>query len=79
MAIYVRESATRAHPEVNEVRSNCGCGFLSVRAFDAAAMLLEADVVDGTALVQVIERLSTTRAWPVCTCTTPRRAVMPHG
>jgi hypothetical protein len=56
-AIYVRESATRAHPEVNEVPQQLRLRLLSVRAFDAAAMLLEADVVDGTALVQVIERM----------------------
>src|SRR5439155_16652618 len=56
-AIYVRENAARAYPEVNEVPQQLRLRLLSVRAFDAAAMLLEADVVDGTAVEQVIERM----------------------
>jgi hypothetical protein len=56
-AIYVRENATRAHPEVNEVPQQLRLRLLSVRAFDAAAMLLEADVVDGTAVGQAIDRM----------------------
>ncbi len=56
-AIYVRENATRAHPEVNEVPQQLRLRLLSVRAFDAAAILLEADVVDGTAVEPAIDRM----------------------
>jgi len=56
-AIYVRENAARAHPEVNEVPRQLRLRLLSVRAFDVAAMLLEADVVDGTEVEQAIHRM----------------------
>src|SRR6267378_5294209 len=56
-AIYVRENATQAHLEVNEVPQQLRLRLLSVRAFDAAAMLVEADVVDGTEVEQAIDRM----------------------
>ncbi len=57
-AIYVRETAAQtaravgAAPEALAVRT-----WLSVRAFDAAGMLLDAEVVPGAALEPAVERL----------------------
>lgn len=56
-AIYVREHASEAHPEVNEVPQQLRSRLLSVRAFDAQSMLHEAEVVDGSQLEAAIERL----------------------
>jgi hypothetical protein len=56
-AIYVREHASQAHPEVNEVPQQLRSRLLSVRAFDAQAMLNEADVLDGSQLEAAIERM----------------------
>lgn len=56
-AVYVRERASEAHPEVNEVPEQLRRRLLSVRAFDGAGMLLDADVVEGEQLESSIERL----------------------
>jgi Protein of unknown function (DUF1203) len=56
-AIYVREGARAASDAVDAVPACLRTRLLSVRAFDAAGMMIEADVVDGTALEPVIERL----------------------
>jgi uncharacterized protein DUF1203 len=56
-AIYVRENAIQAHPGVDEVPQQLRLRLLSVRAFDAAAMLLEADVMEGTTVERTIERM----------------------
>jgi hypothetical protein len=56
-AIYVRERARQAHPKVDEVPQQLRSRLLSVRAFDAQAMLHEADVVDGSRLETAIERM----------------------
>lgn len=62
-AIFVRESAVQARPEAGEIPEVLRRRLLSVRAFDAADMLLAADVVDGRELESAIERLfSDTRA-----------------
>jgi hypothetical protein len=55
-AIYVREGAAEARPEVDEIPEVLRTRLLSVRAFDAAHMLVAADVVDGPALAPSIER-----------------------
>lgn len=54
-AIFVREGAREAHPEVNEVPESLRRRLLSVRAFDDAGYMVEADVTEGTALEAVIE------------------------
>jgi hypothetical protein len=56
-AIFVREGATNTYNRVGEVPEVMRVRLLSLRAFDAADMMLDADVVDGTELEHVIERL----------------------
>jgi hypothetical protein len=56
-AIYVRVDAIEAHPEPGEVPEVLRRRVLSVRAFDAAGWLRDADLADGTAVESVIERL----------------------
>ena len=56
-AIYVREGAEPAVLAVGEVPVMLRSRLLSLRAFDAAGMLLEADVVDGRELDPVLDRM----------------------
>jgi hypothetical protein len=56
-AIYVREHAREAHLAVGEVPQVLRHRLLSLRAFDAAGMLRDADVVDGNDVEPVIERM----------------------
>jgi uncharacterized protein DUF1203 len=56
-AIYVRENARDAELAVNEIPPLLYDRLLSVRAFSAGGMLLEADVATGTQLAAAIERL----------------------
>jgi hypothetical protein len=56
-AIYVRENAKRASPARNEIPEVMATRLLSLRAFDRAGMMLEADVVDGRSAVPVIHRM----------------------
>ena len=56
-AIYVRESATEARLEVNEVPAQLRSRLLSLRAFDDRGMMKGAEVAPGTALERVIEQL----------------------
>ncbi len=56
-AIYVRENAAEAHLEVNEIPEVLRTRILSVRAFDSAGMMLDADVVQGTDLASVIREM----------------------
>ena len=56
-AIYVRESASEARLEVNEVPPLLRTRLLSVRAFDSEGMMKAAEVAPGTALENVIEQL----------------------
>jgi hypothetical protein len=56
-AIYVREGAVEARPAVGEVPDVLRRRLLSARAFDAAGMMLDADVADGLALEPVVRRL----------------------
>lgn len=53
-AVYVREGATAAALFENEVPSSIALRLLSVRAFDAAGMMIGADVVEGDALEPLI-------------------------
>jgi hypothetical protein len=56
-AIYVRDWANQASPNRNEVPEMFRHRLLSVRAFDAAGMIVDADVVDGKSLESLIERM----------------------
>lgn len=56
-AIYVRRGAVQARPAPGEVPEMLRSRLLSVRAFDGAGMLIDADVVDGREVEGVIARL----------------------
>lgn len=56
-AIFVREYAEQAHPEVDEVPQVLRRRLLSLRAFDRHGMLLEADVADGRDIDPLIESM----------------------
>lgn len=57
-AIFVREGADQAFDAVvDHVPDMLRSRLLSLRAFDAAGMMVDADVVDGTAAEPLIERL----------------------
>lgn len=55
-AIYVREYAPEAKPAVGEIPEVLRTRLLSARGFDAAGMMVDADVVQGTGLAAVIDR-----------------------
>ncbi|TBW37050.1 DUF1203 domain-containing protein [Siculibacillus lacustris] len=56
-AIYVREGAEARYDRIGEVPEVMRTRLLSVRAFDAEAMIVDADVVDGRDLEPLIARL----------------------
>lgn len=56
-AIFVREGAATTFDAVDTVPELLRSRLLSLRAFDAAGLMVDADVVDGTAAVGLIERL----------------------
>ncbi|HJV71920.1 DUF1203 domain-containing protein [Ideonella sp.] len=56
-AIYVREGAVERFDAVGVVPDALRRRLLSLRAFDAAGMMVDADVVDGAALEPLAERL----------------------
>jgi hypothetical protein len=56
-AIYVREHATLAYDHIGEVPDVLRRRLLSLRAFDAEGMMLDADVVDGSEIERCIARL----------------------
>ena len=56
-AIFVREGARDTYNRVGEAPEVMRVRLLSLRAFDADGMMLDADVVDGAELEPVIERL----------------------
>ncbi|MEP7244613.1 MAG: DUF1203 domain-containing protein [Gammaproteobacteria bacterium] len=56
-AIFVRENAVEARPAVNEIPEVLQVRLLSLRAFDNAGMMREADVVHGKEIAPVIERM----------------------
>jgi hypothetical protein len=55
-AIFVREGAQEAHPQIDEIPAVLRSRLLSVRAFDETGMMLDADAVMGEALEPVLER-----------------------
>jgi hypothetical protein len=56
-AIFVREGAERAYSAIDEVPDVMRRRLQSLRAFDAAGMLLAADVATGDDIAPLIERL----------------------
>ena len=56
-AIFVREGATTCPPIVNKIPEQLRIRLLSIRAFDADGMMVEADVVPGQESEPVIRRL----------------------
>jgi hypothetical protein len=55
--VFVREAARQAAPRLNEVPALLRSRLLSLRAYDADALMVDADVVDGRELESVVERL----------------------
>ena len=55
-AIFVREGAEDAYDRVGEVPEVMRTRLLSLRAYDAEGMMLDADVVDGKDIESVILR-----------------------
>ncbi|WP_028008325.1 DUF1203 domain-containing protein [Solimonas flava] len=55
-AIFVREGAERTWDRIDEVPALLRSRLLSVRAFDADDLMIDADVVDGVAPETLIER-----------------------
>jgi hypothetical protein len=55
-AIFVREGADSAYQRVNEIPDVMRTRLLSLRAYDAAGMMVDADVVDGKDVESVILR-----------------------
>ena len=55
-AIYVNEAATVAGVFENEIPAQMRRRLLSIRAFDQADMLVDADVIDGTSAETIIQR-----------------------
>ena len=56
-AIYVRRSAERPYDAVDAVPEVLRTRLLSVRAFDAGHMMIDADVVEGAQVEALFERL----------------------
>jgi uncharacterized protein DUF1203 len=56
-AIFVREGAENCYDRVDEVPEVMRTRLLSLRAYDAEGMMLDADVVDGIDVESVISRL----------------------
>ncbi len=56
-AIFVREGAERAYEGVDETPDCLRLRMLSLRVFDAAGMMVDADLADGRDLEAAIERL----------------------
>jgi hypothetical protein len=55
-AIYVRENARHRYDAADEIPPALRTRTLSVRAFDAEGMMIDADIVEGEALESLIER-----------------------
>jgi hypothetical protein len=56
-AIYVRENAAEARLEVDEIPEVLRTRLLSLRSFDSAGMMIDADVMQGRDLAAAIERM----------------------
>lgn len=56
-AVFIREGAETAYEAIDEVPAALRARLISLRAFDADHMIVDADVTEGTALEPLIERL----------------------
>jgi hypothetical protein len=56
-AIFVREGATAAYESVDEIPAALRIRTISLRAFDAAHMMVDAELVDGRQLEPAIARM----------------------
>jgi hypothetical protein len=56
-AIFVREGARRAYDRMGEIPDALRSRVISLRAFDADHLMVDADLTDGRALEGLIERL----------------------
>ncbi len=56
-AIYVREGATKAYVGVAQIPSALAIRAISLRAFDRAGAMVDAELIDGTDSAAAIERL----------------------
>ncbi len=56
-AIFVREGTSQTYDRINEVPDVLRVRTLSLRAFDAAGMMVDADLVEGTELEPSIARM----------------------
>ena len=56
-AIFIREGATQQYDAVDQIPESLRIRLLSLRAYDEHGMMLDADVVEGTAIESVIARL----------------------
>jgi hypothetical protein len=56
-AIFIREGAEEAYDAVGQVPEVLRRRLLSLRGFDAAGMMQDADVVEGTEIEGLIDRL----------------------
>ena len=56
-AIFVREGAADTYDQANQIPQVMRVRLLSLRGFDRAGMMLDADVVEGTEIEPVIERM----------------------
>jgi hypothetical protein len=56
-AIYVEDGAKEAHPVVGEIPQSLRGRLLSIRAFDAEGMMVDADVTQGTEAAPVFEKM----------------------
>ena len=56
-AIFVREGAEETFDQVDEVPESMRIRLLSLRAFDAKGMMLDADVIEGREVETVIARM----------------------
>ena len=66
-------------PRSMKFRSNCGCGFCRyARSMPRRCCSRQMSWM-ALRSSKPSTACSTTRAWPICTCTTPSRAAMPHG
>ncbi|MEL7013200.1 MAG: DUF1203 domain-containing protein [Pseudomonadota bacterium] len=54
-AIYVREGAHQATPAIGEVPDMIASRLISLRGFDAAHMMIEAEVVEGRDIADALE------------------------
>lgn len=56
-AIFIREGATQQYDAVDQVPDSLRIRLLSLRAYDGAGMMRDAEVVEGAAIETVIARL----------------------